>query len=145
MADFDLISAFIDAGLADKGVLREWQNDGGLQMRFRLTKDQKWLANEVCDGGCWHLWDIPESWQLEGQLLRQMTEYCDERGVEVRKGMPGFYVVREGMVLTDGGWRLDTPGVITNEWSVLFFPTRPEALLAACVAIASEETADGQA
>lgn len=145
MAEFDLVQAFIDAGLADK-VLREWRDEHGTRWRLSLRDTQAWYEWFDRKLNRWEL-AIPAYQQrdIENELLRQMTEYCDERGVEtvMRLTVPAgdpmgtFQVWRpvEQYLRPDGTFCTAGP----DSGEVAAYSTRPEAQFAACVAIVEDE------
>ena len=131
MTDSEIIQAFIASGLE----LREWESNPGEcnSYRKRLALDSSgelqvevWLCEmwKPCDGG-------PR--EIANEILRQLHEDCDVAGVDVNVQAGGqFYMSRfsgvcEQYLADDGTW--------TNTNMPATYPTRPEALLAAYVAI----------
>ena len=128
-SDFNLISAFIDAGLADKGVLSEFPDCETMSYRH-VVRDGKMICEGLgSDGGWERCGSTPRN--TENEVLRQMTEYCDQRGVDVGiyhdGAEPDLFCV----------WDARKHEYIGDPCC-----PRPKALLAACVAIVGEGGSD---
>jgi len=81
---------------------------------------------------------IPD-YEAASIILRQLGDWLDGQGVELRRGRPGFYITKPGMLLTSAGWKPDIPGEETTEWAVMFRPDRTTAKLNAMTAVMKEK------
>ena len=128
--DKAIIKAFVASGL----VLREW---GGDVYFSRIVPCDGRLRREWRHGSCdpWQHDVDADDRDIVNEILRQLPEICDEAGVFAWKDGPEAtsYIVTQGgrSLCTDGRFR----GILGAGMSEAEFATRPEALLAAVVAI----------